>query len=662
MAKSVFASNLAVYLATLGRRVLLLDADPEGSSAHSLLGAERPPSDAELAGTETPVPGLRLARAGFDDSPFPRPRTTVHSLGSAIRALPDVDQAVMDIGAGTQRARLDAWLDADEAIFLTTPEPTAVENTYRFLRAAFARHLQRCAHDTTTRRRLLEWRRRLGGAPAPLDLVRRLELAGDDLAYWVRDELERFSFRFAINQTRTRADLQLGDAMRTAVKRRLGLRATYLGYIDVDDMMWSCVRMRRPLLVESPGSKASKSIEKITRRLLTRGAPPRRRAAAVPPESHHDLLGVDRGATDEEIRRAYKRAREIYAPEALCGYGLFDAQDIEQIRARLEEAYDVLLDPARRRPYELSVFPEEKPSEPEPSQVAPGSMPPAPVITPDTEYTGSLLRAIRESQGADVREISRRTKIGTPYLHAIEDEDYRNLPRPGVRQRIRHSDGEVPQARRDPGEPLLCAAVSAFPRRRAGTVTAPLVLASKSPRRSNLLKQLAVRFEVDPAELEETRGLNEAPSAYVERMAREKAVGVARRQPGRYVLGSDTIVVLDDSVLTKPENDADAQGMLRRLSGRTHEVITAVAVAKDGSLLREAKVSTRVTFRSVGEGEIQRYVERGEGRDKAGGYAIQGLGAGFVQRIEGSYHAVVGLPAAETLSLLESVGAIAEWP
>ena len=427
--KSVLSANLAVYLATLGRRVLLVDADPEGSSAHSLLGAERPTASAEIVGAQTPIPGLSIARAGLDEALLPRQRTAVRV--EAIRELRDVDQVVLDIGAGTQRGRLDTWLDADESVFLTTPEPTAVENTYRFLRAAFARRLQRSAPDVDTRRGLLAWRRRLGSAPSPLDFVRRLELAGDELANWVRGEMEGFTFHFAINQTRTRADLQLGDAMRTAARRRLGIRASYLGYIDVDDTVWSCVRMKRPLLVESPGAKASKSIEKITRRLLTPGAGTHVRDAQVPIESHHDLLGVDRGATDEEIRRAYKRVRDVYASESLCCYGLFDGEEIERIRARLEEAYDVLLDPVKRRPYELSVFPDDLRAEPSAkAEVPTGPTPPAPVITPDTEYSGSLLRAVRESQGADMGEVSQRTKIGISYLRAIEEDDYRHLPAP----------------------------------------------------------------------------------------------------------------------------------------------------------------------------------------------------------------------------------------
>jgi flagellar biosynthesis protein FlhG len=352
-----------------------------------------------------------------------------------LRAL-DAEYAVVDLGSGTSRSLVDFWLGADVSLFVSLPEPTAIENTYRFLRAAFARHVLTVTDDPAARGRLVRKLRELGNAPAPLDLVTALESERDELAAAVRSTLEGsdgtgFRFRMVFNQTRLRADLELGDRMRSAVLRRLGVHLEYLGYIDADDTVWSCVRSRRPLLVESPGTKASKSIEKIARRLVAidTGKGRRRPLRTAPPDTHHDLLEVERGATDEEIRRAYKRVKEVYASDSLVRYGLFDDAGLEALRARLNEAYDVLLDPARRRPYEMSVFPEE----PEPARPSdfPGERkpkPPAPLITPETEFNGVLIRAVRESQGLDVPAISQRTKISTLYLEAIEADDYAALP------------------------------------------------------------------------------------------------------------------------------------------------------------------------------------------------------------------------------------------
>ena len=444
--KTILAANLAVYLATIGRRVVLVDADAEGANLHTCLGVSRPVRPAGARSGEagddgeggapiadTAVPGLRLMHAGLDEPLAGALRPTSRSRLSAMLEAIDAEYFVVDLGAGASRSLLDVFLGAHVALFVTIPEPTAIESTYRFVRAAYARHLRASAPDPETRRRIVDRLRTMGNSPAPLDLARRLEAAGDPLADLVRGAMDDFTFRFVLNQSRLRADLEVGDAMKSAVRRRFGLDVSYLGYVDYDDTVWTCVRMRRPLLVESPGTKAAKSIEKIARRLINIDQSMReaRRVRAVPPESHHDLLEVDRGATDEEIRRAYKRAKEIYAPNALACYGLFDDTSMESLGARLEEAYDVLLDPARRRPYELSVFP------PDPEPVAAPAhdedeepKPPPPVITPDTEFTGPLLRAVRESQGVDLRDVSQRTKVGRAYLEAIERDDFASLPAP----------------------------------------------------------------------------------------------------------------------------------------------------------------------------------------------------------------------------------------
>lgn len=256
----------------------------------------------------------------------------------------------------------------------------------------------------------------------------------DSRAGFVREQMDAFPFHFVLNQTRVRTDLDLGDRMRSAMRRRLGVHLDYVGYIDYDDAVWSSVRARRPLLVESPGTKASRSVEKVARRLLAieSGKASASPVRTVPPETHHDLLEVERGATDEEIRRAYKRAKEVYAQGSLCCYGLFDQTGLAALRSRLEEAYDVLLDPARRRPYEISVFPPEPGPEvdPPPEGEVLDPAPPPPPITPETEFSGELLRQVRESQGVDLRAVSQRTKIGTAYLRAMEDEDFGALPAP----------------------------------------------------------------------------------------------------------------------------------------------------------------------------------------------------------------------------------------
>jgi septum formation protein len=182
-----------------------------------------------------------------------------------------------------------------------------------------------------------------------------------------------------------------------------------------------------------------------------------------------------------------------------------------------------------------------------------------------------------------------------------------------------------------------------------------LILASASPRRADLLASAGFTFDIVPVELDETVAAGEAPEAYVERLAREKARQVARRNSGTVVVGADTTVVIDDLVLGKPAGSAEASEMLRMLSGRVHRVMTGVAVVRDETAVSEV-VTTEVRFLHLSETEISWYVASGEPRDKAGGYGVQGLASRFVERIDGSYSNVVGLPVATVYRLLKSLG------
>lgn len=179
-----------------------------------------------------------------------------------------------------------------------------------------------------------------------------------------------------------------------------------------------------------------------------------------------------------------------------------------------------------------------------------------------------------------------------------------------------------------------------------------LVLASGSPRRKELLTQLGYPFSVICTDVEEVRQTNETAQQYVSRLSLDKAMaGVARAPAESVVIGSDTIVVCDQNVLEKPSDLAHAKQMLLQLSGRAHQVMTAVTVATKQQQ-ETVVVTTDVWFKPLSELEIEQYWQSGEPCDKAGSYAIQGLGGRFVTRIEGSYHAVVGLPLFETDQLL----------
>lgn len=185
----------------------------------------------------------------------------------------------------------------------------------------------------------------------------------------------------------------------------------------------------------------------------------------------------------------------------------------------------------------------------------------------------------------------------------------------------------------------------------------PLLLASASPRRAALLAAAGFTFDVVPADVDERRVGGETPEAYVGRVAAEKAHAVACLHPGSVVIGADTVVVVADQVFGKPDGAADATRMLKCLSGASHVVLTGVALYRDG-LLTHAVESTRVHFQQLNDSEIAWYVSTGEPFDKAGGYAVQGLASRFIDRIEGSYSNVVGLPVARVHRMLVEAGVI----
>jgi septum formation protein len=191
---------------------------------------------------------------------------------------------------------------------------------------------------------------------------------------------------------------------------------------------------------------------------------------------------------------------------------------------------------------------------------------------------------------------------------------------------------------------------------RQPTEPAPvLCLASASPRRRALLAQIGVAHEVLPAEIDEARQPGEPPREYVLRLARAKALAVLARHPERPVLAADTAVVLGETVYGKPRDREDALAMLGTLGGRAHQVLTAVALATHAGLASALSEST-VELRRLTEVECAAYWDTGEPEDKAGAYAIQGLGAVFVQCLQGSFSGVMGLPLYETAELLRAAG------
>jgi len=183
------------------------------------------------------------------------------------------------------------------------------------------------------------------------------------------------------------------------------------------------------------------------------------------------------------------------------------------------------------------------------------------------------------------------------------------------------------------------------------------VLASQSPRRLELLSQIGFKPDViAPADIDETPAMKELPRPFAIRMAKEKALKVQQSYPEAHILAGDTVVAAGRRILGKPDDARDAQQMLSLLSGRRHRVISSLALVTPTGDIRERCVVSAVKFKRLSAAEIETYLESGEWRGKAGGYAVQGLAAAFIPWMQGSYSAIVGLPLAETYTLLSAAG------
>jgi flagellar biosynthesis protein FlhG len=452
--KSLIAANIGVYLAQLGKRVVLIDADLGGANLHNFVGVERPTVtlgdffDKRVAKVQDCVVPTAVANLGLisgEGDPIwaanPKPATK-NRLLTQIRTI-ESDYLVCDLPSGSGFTALDFFLVAHLGLLVVAPEPTSVENTFRFMKSAFLRRL-RTVRDLDK----IASGKHDGGMPAPLDLYAAALRDLPTEAPRILEEIKRFRPRLIINQARAKADQELGASLRSTGRRRLGISIDSLGVLETDDAVWQAVRRRRPLLTEHPEAKISKDLERIARRVLAAveekphgdEKPPR----STPDQTLYEMLELEPGASDEEIRRAHRRQREVYAGESMAVAGLYSPDGLAQVQDRIEEAYDTLLDSSRRHTYDLNLFPSGVPSRavaPVPAQVPAQSTPaaghsqlppvpdlPEPAIGPDTEITGSLLRRLRESRGISLQDIAARTKVGATHLRNVEEERWDALP------------------------------------------------------------------------------------------------------------------------------------------------------------------------------------------------------------------------------------------
>ncbi len=449
--KSVLSVNLAVYLAQLGKRVVLVDADVTGANLHTHFGLSAghagvsdhgaDAASLEAALLPTAAPGLRVMPAPHDSLKSPLSGLALRKLRwvANLRNIP-CDFLIINVGPGNAHFAVDTMLAADLAIAVVTPDPPSIETTYRFLRASFRRRMRRALAGDRFRSKLFERiLAETGAAPGPIDLVRAIQRVDTKMCELAWAELQRLQFYLVVNQARSKSDTELGGWMSELAAVHYGVSLEELGHVEYDDAVWITVRRNRPLLLESPTSKSARNIERIARRVLAVATADRPACEVTPPlaldePNFYALLGVSRSASDEEIRRGFKRKRDIYTTGGVAVTPLFTQIQLQSAQAKLDEAHDILVDPMRRQAYDMSMFAD--------SITSVGTKLPSALmadlvamqselmreIGPDTEFTGALLRRVRESLGVEIEEVSLQTRIGRAHLEAIEDERFASLP------------------------------------------------------------------------------------------------------------------------------------------------------------------------------------------------------------------------------------------
>jgi len=458
--KTLLAASVGVFLAQLGKHVVLVDANLGSGNLHTLLGVEEPRVSLhaflskevkriEEVVAKTPFRGLGLI-PGHDNAigaTNPRPAQK-NRLLNQLRTLA-VDYVIMDLAAGSDFNTLDLFLSADLHVVVVSPEPTAIESGLRLVKSAFIRKIRTLKGID----RLLADLQSSAycGLPTPNQIHEVARERDPSMGEAIYRAMAEFKPRLVVNLTRTRDDLELGPAIVSVGRRHLALPFDYLGYLEAEDVAWVTVRKRRPLLVDYPEAKVAKDIERITRRILSLETKERPECVGVPPtlyrQGHYQILDVQPGATEEELRRAQRRLRRIYSPESPAIYGVAPPPEVAKMRSRIEEAYATLIDPEKRHLYDQRVFPggtppariEEEVAEVRPEAALDHSDPLAPLpigrpdmpaVRDDTEYSGALLRQIREARGVELQEIAERTKISMAYLRAIEEENFFATPAP----------------------------------------------------------------------------------------------------------------------------------------------------------------------------------------------------------------------------------------
>jgi flagellar biosynthesis protein FlhG len=454
MGASMIATNLGIFLAQIGKRVLLVDADLSDGTMHNrfrqleperfipqVLTDEMP---IEKAATATDITGLYLLAGGRrmqgSDSPSAEQTDLLwHQLERA-----PVDLVVIDLPSNFSTFTHTLFARADISVAVTIPLPDAVSSTYRFLNANWFHQLTQLTKDAGEGVSML-----ISDAMAPhrhpvtprqfTEELRYLEEGAHDTAYRLSAS---FHPQLIVNQIKLREDDDLGSSMVSAAARWCGINAGVLGAIGWDDNVWLAQRRSRVLLTEFARSQVCKDLEQVVRRVMSFGHSELSRPVAVPPPTEsqtlYQLLEIYPGASEEEIRRAYKQIRKWFGVESLAIRGAASEKTRMEFEKRAERAHTTLLDRSLRRRYDRNHFPDGMVADNDDSIAQRESIAGTVAVTreslpevrihDDDVVDGRFLAALRRKRGVELADISNRAKVSARYLAAIEEERFDDLP------------------------------------------------------------------------------------------------------------------------------------------------------------------------------------------------------------------------------------------
>lgn len=451
---SMLATNVAVFLAQIGKRVVLVDANLGGAGLGPWLGGPSPDKhlgdlflgradSLEEVICDTSIAGLRLAagpphlrRAHLVDA------EGLARFGQGILGL-CADFVLLDLPGGLSPISLELARLADAVVTCLVPTPDAVAAAYELMTAVFLEKLDETCGSAPAARASLS---ALGVRPGPFPTARELCAAMGE----IDPALERranhvaatFHPQLIVNQMRVKADESLSEAMVSAATRFLGFVPHALGGVEWDDNVWQSLRRRRPLLIEFPQSRACRGLERVVRRLLGLEFKELFAEIDVPPptaqQNLYELLEIYPGASEEEVRRGLKRIRDLFGGGSLAMSGVCSDVEREAYQRLAEESHATLVDRARRRDYDKSAFPDgfshalvggvsQRPGLTE-RVTRPHESLPRVEVPDDQLIDGVFLGHVRKERGIELVDISNRARISVSYLEAIEQERFDDLP------------------------------------------------------------------------------------------------------------------------------------------------------------------------------------------------------------------------------------------